>query len=642
LPGWISRGCCIKPTGHGNIQTDHCLYPGDATINLKQLFQDYVLDPLRKPEPRDTQFHAGDVLFCFRFLKPLWKIGVLGLGLTVLTSIMGSITPLSSKVLIDFVIMKDPTGSLGPLLQSLHLSFLAEPARHLLGSLNLLVLAGIIFGVVSGGLRLLQGILNFRFTNELSFNVQTELFDRVLRYPLSIHKKKQVGYLMSRITGDVHAVPSFFSQFSGQLLNSFFQPFISFFILFQMNRQLTLILLAIIPLNVLVNYWIMVRSRALSQRQMEGSANISGHMMEALSGVEVVKSFGAESRESRKVAGWMRRLLDLQLKGFMLSNLAGNITGILNLGVRLFVMWFSAREVMKGAMTVGDLTSFSWYAMTLYNSLNGLLNQLLSLQYLLVSLGRLHEMFSIAPETRERHERQDLIVPPKLSGAIQYREVQFGYEPSMTVLKGLSLEVAAGETIAITGPSGAGKTTLMSLLLKFFTPRAGTIYLDGMDLQKIDTRWFRSQVGIVSQETFLFNDTIEHNIRYGKPSATMEEVVEAARKAHIHEDIEGFENGYGTVVGERGTALSVGQKQRISLARTFLKDPPILILDEPTSALDRDTELALSETLREVAKNRTTLIITHRMPIVSTAHRMFVLKDGRLEEQTDSAFEQTK
>jgi ABC-type multidrug transport system fused ATPase/permease subunit len=574
-----------------------------------------------------------DIWFCFRFVKPFWKLGLLSLGFTVLTSLMSSITPLSSKILIDFVIMKDQSGELQQLLQSFHLSFLTAPLTYLFSSLNLLVVAGIIFGVVSGALRLLQGIVNFRFTNELSFNVQTELFDRVLRYPLAFLKKKQVGYLMSRITGDVHAVPSFFSQFSGQLLSSFFQPFFSFFILFQMNRELTLILLAIIPLNVLLNYWIMVRSRALSQRQMEGSANISGHMMEALAGVEVVKSFGAEARESLKVAGWMRRLLDLQLKGFMLNNLAGNVTGVLNLGVRLFVMWFSASEVLKGSMTVGDLTSFSWYAMNLYNSINGLLNQLLSFQYQLVSLGRLHEMFAITPEIGPQDERRELIVPPKLRGAIEYREVRFGYEPSMSVLKGLSLAVAAGETIAVTGPSGAGKTTMMSLLLKFFTPQGGAIYLDGVDLQGIDTRWFRAQVGIVSQETFLFNDTIEHNIRYGKPSATMEEIVEAARKAHIHEDIEGFEHGYRTVVGERGGALSVGQKQRISLARTFLKDPPILILDEPTSALDRDTELALSETLGGVAKNRTTFIITHRMPIVGIADRLFHLKDGVLVEE---------
>jgi ABC-type multidrug transport system fused ATPase/permease subunit len=604
---------------------------GGPSIGLIKSFKDHLLDILRRPEREHPKLRWREILFCLRFVKPVWKIGVLSIVFTIITTLMSSIKPLSSKVLIDFVIMKDPTGSLEPLLHSLHLSFLADPISHLFGSLNLLVLVGLSFGLVIGAIGIFQGILNFRFNNELSFNVQTELFDRVLRYPLSFLKNKQVGYLLSRITGDVTAISSFLSQLSGQLLSSLFNPLFSFVILFQLNRQLTMILLAIIPLNVLLNYFIMVRSRAIGYRQMEGAANISGHMMEALSGVEVVKSFGAEARESQKVAGWMRKLMNLRLKGFMLSNLAGNVGNILNLGVKLFVMWFSAREVIKGAMTVGDLTSFSWYAMNLYSSMNSLLYQLVSIQYLLVSLGRLHEMFSIVPEIGEIHDQRGLIFPKKIRGAIEYRYVSFGYEPSMPVVKGLSVSVQAGETVAITGSSGAGKTTLMSLLLKFFSPQSGTILLDGIDLQQIDTRWFRSQVGIVSQETFLFNDTIEHNIRYGKPSATMEEVVEAATKAHVHDDILGLAQGYQTLVGERGAKLSIGQKQRIAIARAFLRDPPILILDEPTSALDLETEIAFAETLREIGKNRTTFLITHRMHILGITDRIFVMKNGNLQ-----------
>jgi ABC-type multidrug transport system fused ATPase/permease subunit len=607
---------------------------GGTFIGLIKSVKDHLLDILRKPEQQDPKLRWREVLFFFRFVRPVWKIGLLSLILTLLTTLMGSIRPLSSKVLIDFVIMKDPTGSLEPLLHSLHLSFLAEPVRHLFGSLNMLVLVAFCFGLLTGAIGMLHRALNFRFNNELSFKVQTEVFDRVLRYPLSFLKKKQAGYLMSRITGDVNAIPSLFSQLSGQLVSGLFNPLFSFIILFQLNRQLTVILLAIIPLNVLLNYFIMVRSRAIGHRQMEGAANISGHMMEALSGVEVVKSFGAEARESQKVANWMRKLMNLQLKGFMLSNLASNIGNTLSLAVKLFVMWYSAREVMKGAMTVGDLTSFSWYAMNLYGSMNGLFYQLLSLQYVSVSLSRLYEMFSIAPEIEEIHDH-GLIVPERIHGAIEYREVSFGYESSMSVLKGLSFSATAGEIIAITGLSGAGKTTLMSLLLKFFSPQSGEILLDGVDLQKIDTRWFRSQIGIVSQETFLFNDTIEHNIRYGKPSATMEEVVDAAKRAHIHADVLGLDRGYQTVVGERGAKLSVGQKQRIAIARAFLRDPPILILDEPTSALDRDTEIAFAETLNEVGKNRTTFLITHRMQILGITDRIFVMKDGKLKEQSN-------
>jgi subfamily B ATP-binding cassette protein MsbA len=302
--------------------------------------------------------------------------------------------------------------------------------------------------------------------------------------------------------------------------------------------------------------------------------------------------------------------------------------------MKLFIMWFTASEVIKGTMTIGDLTSFSLYAMNLYGTLNGLFNQLISLQYLFVSMGRLHEMFSIAPEFETGDRVTTSYTPVNIDGEIIFKDVSFGYEENMPVLKNVSLAVHPGEVVAITGASGAGKTTLISLILKLYDPQAGNILLDGNDLRQLSTQWLRAQIGIVSQETFLFNDTIEHNIKYGKPQATFDEVKEAARKAHIDKDIEGFEEGYQTVVGERGSKLSVGQKQRISLARAFLKDPPILILDEPTSALDKEAEGAITYTLREVTKNRTTFLITHHAPIVGIAHRIFVLSNGVLKEKT--------
>ncbi len=596
-------------------------------------------------EPIELEFSFKDIRFYAQFVKPLWKYIALSLLFTLLTTAVASLTPLSGKILIDYVFMKKPPVEIVRILDKLHLHALAAPLTSLLGNLNSVLLLGLAFGLIVGLVSVFRTLVNFRITTETTFSVQTALFDRVLRFPMAMLKKKQVGYLMSRITGDVYAVQSLFSQSAVQLLTSVLSPLFSFFILFQLNSRITLILLAIVPVNVLFNYFVLRRSVALSYRQMEEAAHYSGDMQEALSGVEVIKSYGAEGRESSKVAGKMRRVINIQLKSTMLSSVANYIMSAYNLVAKLFITWLCGRAVLKGSMSIGDLTSFTLYALSLSGMLGGLFNQILSFQSLFVSMARLHEMFKVSPEYEsegalakptdkpgEAASARSAVRPESVQGGIEFSGVSFAYEERNPILTGVSLAVRPGETVAITGASGVGKTTLISLILKFYRPLAGRIALDGRDLDDLDTLWLRNQVGIVSQETFLFNDTIEHNIKYGDPSASMEAVHEAARKARIDRDIAGFAEGYKTKVGERGTMLSVGQKQRVSLARVFLKNPPVLILDEPTSALDRDTERELGATLADIARGRTTFIITHRTPLVEIADRVFELREGRLVE----------
>jgi ABC-type multidrug transport system fused ATPase/permease subunit len=599
-------------------------------------------------EPVELDLSFKDIRFYAQFVKPLWKYIALSLLFTLLATSVSSLTPLSGKILIDYVFMKKPPVEIVRILDKFHLHALAGPLTSIFRSLNSVLLLGLAFGLILGLMSIFRNLVNFRITSETTFNVQTALFDRVLRFPMAMLKQKKVGYLMSRITGDVYAVQSLFSQSAAQLLTNILAPIFSFFILFQLNARITLILLAIVPFNVVFNYFVLRRSIALSYRQMEESAHYSGDMQEALTGVEVIKSYGAERRESNKVAGKMRRVIRLQLKSTMLQSVAGYVMNAYNLGAKLFITWLCGRAVLKGNMTIGDLTSFTLYALSLSSMLSGLFNQLISFQSLFVSMARLHEMFKISPE----YESEESFVKPPVKpgsdgaagpvrpalrpetvrGGLEFRGVSFAYEEKTPVLKDISLTVDPGETVAIMGVSGVGKTTLISLILKFYKPQGGRIALDGRDLEDIDTLWLRNQVGIVSQETFLFNDTIEHNIKYGDPAATLDAVREAARKARIDRDIAGFGEGYKTKVGERGTMLSVGQKQRISLARVFLKDPRVLILDEPTSALDRDTERELGVTLADIARGRTTFIITHRTPLVDIADRVFELREGQLVE----------
>lgn len=237
------------------------------------------------------------------------------------------------------------------------------------------------------------------------------------------------------------------------------------------------------------------------------------------------------------------------------------------------------------------------------------------------------------PEFDSHRNSGPLIKPENIQGEIEFKNVSFAYEENKAALTDISFKVYPGNVIAIVGHSGAGKTTLINLLLKFYPAKSGSIHVDGYDLKDIDPNWLRHQIGVVSQETFLFYDTIENNIKYGRPSATKEDVIAAARKAYIHNDIESFSGKYDTMVGERGSTLSVGQKQRISIARAFLKDPKILIFDEPTSALDAETEGLIKDSFNELIKDRTTFIISHRMSVIDTAHKILVLDKGRLTEK---------
>lgn len=600
---------------------------------MKRLFT-LLGGPFKNPGDPDFTITFRDIWFFTRFVKPLWKVGLASFILTLATAGIGALTPLSSKLLIDFTLMKGDPGRLAAALRPFGCEFLAPPLASVVQSLPLIILLGLIFGLSVGLMGIFRSVLSFTFNSRITFNVQTALFDHILRFPLPVLKKRQAGYLMSRLTGDVHSVQSLFSQVMTSLSSNLFTPFFSFFVLFQLNRKVTLILLAVIPVNVLLNYIIMIRTRSLSYRQMEGIANVTGDIQEALSGAEVIKAFGTEERESGKVSAKLKQILRLQLRSTFLSSFSGYITTGSTLVTKLLVLWLTADSVLKGTMTIGDLTSFSWYAMNLSGSLNSLLGQVLSLQYSFVSLWRLRELFAIPGETEGTTgpDEPQVRLPGQAPGEITFEGVSFSYEKGTPVLKNINLAVSPGETIALTGMSGAGKTTLISLILKFYHPRSGVIRFDGTDITDLDTRWLRQQVAIVSQETFLFNDTIENNIKYGRPDATFEEVREAAQRARIDDDILAFEDRYNTLAGERGSRLSIGQKQRISLARAFLCDPALLILDEPSSSLDRETERQLAESIATIARDRTTIIISHRTPMIDLADRVFTLRNRTLVE----------
>lgn len=595
----------------------------------------YLAEILKKPQASENPnpFRYRDILFFIPFVRPVWKLGAVTLILTLITSGLGSLLPLSSKIFIDFVIMKKGFEKLEGGLTSVGLPFLVQPLQEVLSSLNMVILLMLLIGTFIGGVRIIQNFLTLRFQQEITFNVQTALFDHILRFPLSLLKEKQVGYLMSRVSNDVSALQFFFSGAVPQLLTHSFYMLFSFGILFTLNRKLSLVLISIIPLWALVNYFFASRVRAVSRKEMEKQADISKDMQEVFSGAEVIKANVSEDRELAKISGKIRNLFRTRIKTSLLTSASGHFIKASKFLMVLFIIWLSVREIQNGEMTIGDMTAMISYVVYLSGMANSFSTMFLSLQTVLTSMERLTEMFQVVPEFGDDERFKHMVIPKKITGELCFADVSFFYEKDKPVLRDISFAVRPGDVAALTGASGAGKTTLINLLLKFIMPRSGTIYLDDDDLKTIDTRWLRKQIGFVSQDIFLFNDTLENNIKYGKPSATREEVIRAAINANIHNEIEGFEHGYETVAGERGVKLSVGQRQRISIARAFLKNPRILIFDEPTSALDAKTEMALRDSLKKLSPGRVIFMITHRMAITGAANRIFILENGKIAEK---------
>ncbi len=595
-------------------------------------FLSAVMSAMNASRPPPAKFNLKDLAFFFRFVRPVWKVGLASIALVMATTAISALLPLSSKVFIDFVILKTGYGGIENILRALGLGAYVPDLVSSLGSIYFVVGCMVAAGLAYGLLHIIEGYLTSVYQQELTFNLQTSLFDHVLRFPMSYIKNKQTGYLMSRVSDDVSMMQYLFSDAITQMISSAFYVVFGVAILLSLNTGLAVITALVIPVYLAIRYLFSTRIRALSHRERESNAEVSRNMQEALSGLEVVKSYAAERKEVGKVSLKLKEVMRTRIVRSMLMTFAGSFMRASMFVLLLVFMVVGAADIQGGAMTIGDYVTFISYIVFLSGAINTLYYTYLTLQPAFASMDRLKEMFAISPEF-EWDQKAPLKKLDRVRGDIVFNDVSFAYDLSEPVLKNISFEVKPGETVALVGHSGAGKTTLVSLLLKLYVPRSGAIYLDGTDLKDLDHAWLRQQISIVSQDIFLFNDTIENNIKYGKPEATKEDVVRVAKKARIHEFIESLPDGYDTLIGERGTKLSVGQRQRISIARAFLKDTPIIILDEPTSAIDPETEMHLKESLDELMRGRTTFVISHRMSLADIASFIVVIEQGRVVER---------
>lgn len=581
----------------------------------------FTRDILRQPAKTGGGLRFSDIAFFLRFARPIRRAGVLALVTTVLVSAEKTVLPLSLKVFVDNILLGG-TPAPGALLTG---------AGGVLSSLNTLVVALLVLGLLTGATDLVRNYWTARFREGYAFNLQTALFEHVLGFPLSYFKSQQTGYIMSRLSDDVQILQYTVSQYLPQIIANALYVAFTLVILGALNLRLTLVVLAFIPLYLLVNAVFIRRIRAATHRERERQAYVSRDLQEVISGIDTVKSHAAEDREVHRVSGTLRNMVDARIRNTMLSAFSEYFRiGTMSL-MLIAVIWFGGNEVLAGAMTVGDFVAFAVYIMTFAPTVNTFFAFPVVMQPALTSAARLRELFAMQGEPGALAGAGG-IVPGTVQGRIEFSGVWFGYSEDAPVLRDARFVIRPGEAVAVVGRTGAGKTTLINLILRAFAPKKGTITLDWRDLSTLDPRWLRRQISIVSQDLFLFHTTIEENIRYSRPDATIEEVVEAAQKAQIHDDILRLPDGYRTVVGERGTRLSVGQRQRIAIARAFLKDAPILILDEPTSALDLQTEDLIGQTLRALVRDRTTILISHRPSLLELADRVLAIEDGQVRE----------
>ncbi len=462
-------------------------------------------------------------------------------------------------------------------------------------------------------------------------DMRNELFDHYQTLSFGFYDEQKTGQLMTRITNDIWALAELYHHVPEDLLISLLQFGGAFIILFAIDAELTLIVFLFLPAMVVYAFYFNRRMNAALRQSRDRIGDINAQVEDSLSGIRVVKSFTNEAVEKAKFMDANNRFVASRGDGYRSeAYFSAGIIASTHL-ITVAVIIFGGAAIANASLDLPDLLTFLLFIGILVEPIRRWVNIARLLNEGLTGFNRFVEMLEVQPDIVDSADAVDL---PHVQGNVEFRDVWFKYKKDHDpVLRNVSLEIRAGEFVALVGPSGAGKTTLCSLIPRFYDVDSGQILIDGIDIADISLRSLRANIGIVQQDVYLFAGTVADNIRYGKLDASDEEVIEAAKKANAHEFIMRLPNGYQTDIGQRGIKLSGGQKQRLSVARVFLKDPPIIILDEATSALDSESEKAIQEALETLTDNRTTLVIAHRLSTIRNAHRIVVLADSEVCEQ---------
>jgi ATP-binding cassette, subfamily B, bacterial len=551
-----------------------------------------------------------------------------GLALIVAATLLGSaaalLQPWPLKLLVDHVLGTEaPSPAVARLLDLL-------PGADAPGGLLLWVVAGglLLFALTS----VVEVVLTFgwiRVGQRMTYDLAQDLFARLQRRSLLFHTRTAVGDSLSRVTTDSWCAYTLVSALLVTPLRAVLMVGFAAAVMLSLEPSLTLLAFSVAPLMAYASYHFGRPIRHIARLRREIEAQIQTHVQRTLRNIPAVKAFAQEERERERFQAFADEAIRVHRRGEVASGMFDLGGGLVPAFGTAAVLWYGALLVLDGRLTLGVLLVFLAYLTALQAEMKNLLGVYRTVQDASASVDRVMEILEAEEEVEERPGAAAL---GRVRGQIELQGVSFGYEAGRPVLHDVSLAVESGETLALVGATGAGKSTLVGLVPRFFDPWAGRVLLDGVDLREVTLRSLRAQVSLVLQEPFLFPLSVAENIAYGRPGAGREEVEAAARAANAHGFIERLPEGYETQLGERGATLSGGERQRIAIARALLKDAQVLILDEPTSALDAQTEAEVIEALERLMAGRTTLIIAHRFSTIRGADRIAVLEQGRVVE----------
>ncbi len=464
-------------------------------------------------------------------------------------------------------------------------------------------------------------------------NIRTDLYGKLLSMPMSFYSEQRVGELSNRLSADLSQIQDAISFTLAEFLRGIFTLVIGLTFIFWINPKLAFVMLSVVPLIAVVAVVFGMRIRKMSRKAQDQLAESGTIVQETFQGISIVKAFTSESFEMNRYRKSIYSVVETAIsnaryRGAFVSFMIFSVFGAI-----AFVMWYGAGLIKSGDMTAGDLTMFVIFSAFVGGTFAGFADMFSQLQKTLGATQRVRELLRNQGEAIDL-EGSNLRVSKPILGHVRFEQVAFSYpgRPDVEVLKNVQLEAGVGEQIALVGPSGAGKSTIASLLLNFYQPTAGKIYYDQYDSTEFELTELRKQIAFVPQDVILFGGSIRENIAYGKPDATDQEIMEAARQANAAGFIEKFPEAYQTIVGERGIKLSGGQRQRIAIARAILKNPAILILDEATSSLDSESEQLVQEALDNLMKGRTSFVIAHRLSTVRNATKICVIDKGSVQE----------
>ncbi|WP_342558534.1 ABC transporter ATP-binding protein [Metasolibacillus sp. FSL K6-0083] len=550
-----------------------------------------------------------------RFVKPY----TLELILTIIIGVLKFAIPLFIPLLIQIVI-DDIIGS-----DTLTRAEMTKQLVYWLGGTL------IVFFIIRPPIEYYRQYFAQNISNKVLFDIRKELYTHLQKLSLKYYSNTRAGEVISRVINDVEQTKNFVMIGLMNLWLDLVTILIAIAIMLTMDVKLTLVALISFPLYAFSVKYFFGKLRDLTRKRSQALAGVQSYLHERVAGISIIKSFTLERHEQKifdETNGeFLNKALDhskWNAKSFAVVNTITDIAPLL-------VIAYAGYQVIHENLSLGVMVAFIAYIERLYGPLRRLVSSSTTLTQSIASMDRVFELFDEKYDIVDKELAQPL---KKVAGEVAFKDVIFRYEDEgQNVLRNINFTIKAGETAAFVGMSGGGKSTIVSLIPRFYDVKSGAVVIDGMNVQDVTLESLRSQIGIVLQDNILFSDSVKHNILMGKPDATEEEIIAAAQAANAHDFIMNLPNGYDTQVGERGVKLSGGQKQRIAIARVFLKNPPILILDEATSALDLESEALIQESLERLAHNRTTIIIAHRLSTITHANKIFVIEHGQLVEE---------